>query len=175
MYVPLAESEMILHLPDLVHEMGHILIHHLLDVRVTAFCDHYKRCREIVDQHYRHQLANRRTSGGPNDYFRLEAHLRQQWLDKWLEEIVCDLFAVFVLGPPFVWAHCHLAAKQCKHIFSFSHDQVTTHPADDARMKAMLAQSLACLVMPGIRSGKTQRTIQNGKRNRSRFGDGGLS
>lgn len=65
--------------------------------------------------------------------------MRQQWLDKWLEEIVCDLFAVFVLGPPFVWAHCHLAAKQCKHIFSFSHDQVTTHPADDARMKAMLA------------------------------------
>jgi len=138
-YVPLAESEMILHLPDLVHEMGHILIHNLLDARITVFRDHYERCRQIVDQHYRRQLADRRTSGGPQDYLRLEAHFRQQWLDKWLQEIVCDVFAVFVLGPPFVWAHCHLAAKLCKHIFWFSHDQVTTHPADDARMKAMLA------------------------------------
>jgi hypothetical protein len=138
-YVPLAESEMILHLPDLVHEMGHILIYHLLDPRIAPFCERYGRCLQIVDQHYRRQLANRRASGGPHDYLRLEAHFRQQWLDKWLEEIVCDLFAMFVLGPPFVWAHCHLAAKLCKHIFSFSHDQLTTHPADDARMKAMLA------------------------------------
>lgn len=138
-FVPLCESEMILHLPDLVHEMGHILIHHLRDPRVKSFCAHYERCRQIVDQHYRRQLAERRTLGGPQDYLRLQIHFRQQWLDKWLQEMVCDLFALFVLGPPFVWAHCHLAAKVCKHIFSFSHEQITTHPADDARMKAMLA------------------------------------
>ena len=83
-YVPLGESEMILYLPDLVHEMGHILIHYLPDARIKAFRGHYEKCRNVVDQHYRRQLIDRRTSGGPHDYLRLEAHFRQQWLDKWL-------------------------------------------------------------------------------------------
>lgn len=136
-YVPLAESETLLHLPDLVHEMGHILIHNLQDPRMVAFRNRYDACRELINQHYLRQIVNRRTAGGPAGYIELENRFRQQWQDKWLQEVVCDLFAVCVLGPPFVWAHCHLVAKTCEHLFSFSHDSETSHPADEARMRAM--------------------------------------
>lgn len=136
-YVPLTESETLLHLPDLAHEMGHILVHNLQDPRMTALRTHYDACRELINQHYIRQIVSRRTAGGPMGYLGFENHFRQQWQDKWLQEIVCDLFAVYVLGPPFLWAHCHLVAKTCEQIFWFSHESETSHPADEARMQAM--------------------------------------
>ena len=138
MYVPLTDSEALLHLPDVFHEMGHPLLHQISDSRVGQFRPHYLRSRQIVNEHYRQQVSKRRSSGGPRAYLHLEERFRRTWLDFWLQEIVCDLFAVYTVGTPYAWAHYHLTAKQGEDVFGFSHDVATTHPADDARMKAIL-------------------------------------
>lgn len=138
MYVPLTDSETLLHLPDVFHEMAHPLLHQISDSRVSQFLPYYRRSRETVNAHYMQQIANRRSAGGPKAYLHLEERFRRTWMDFWLEEIVCDLFAIYTVGTPYAWAHYHLTAKQGEEVFGFSRDVATTHPADDARMKAIL-------------------------------------
>ena len=138
MYVPLTDSEALLHLPDAFHEMGHPLLHLILDTRGSQFKPHYLRSREIVNEYYMQQVSTRRSAGGPQAYLHLAERLRRTWLDFWLQEMVCDLFAVYTVATPYAWAHYHLTAKQGEGVFGFSHDMATTHPADDARMKAIL-------------------------------------
>jgi hypothetical protein len=59
---------------------------------------------------------------------------------KWLVEFFCDLFAVFTLGPAFVWSHFHLFMKMGKDPYEMSTAfRPATHPADDARMRTLLA------------------------------------
>ena len=138
MYVPLSDSEAMLHLPDLYHELGHPVIYHLGDVRVDSFLPSYLRARGLINNHFRQRLSDRQTAGSPIGYLRMEALFRQTWLDNWLDEIVCDLFATYTLGMPYAWAHYHLTAKRGQNAFGFSHHYSTTHPADDARMRAIL-------------------------------------
>jgi hypothetical protein len=56
----------------------------------------------------------------------------------WMVEFFCDLFAVYVLGPAFAWSHLHLAAKRGGDPFEVPLLGPSSHPADDARMRAIL-------------------------------------
>ncbi|MGB8493940.1 MAG: hypothetical protein WCE53_06020 [Candidatus Acidiferrum sp.] len=60
------------------------------------------------------------------------------WIKFWITELFCDIFASSVLGPAFVWAHLHLAAKRGGNPFEVATSRSSSHPADDARMRAML-------------------------------------
>jgi hypothetical protein len=60
------------------------------------------------------------------------------WAKFWLTEFYSDLFAVFVAGPAFAWSHLHLALKRGGDAYVVPEFSPTSHPADDARMRAML-------------------------------------
>jgi len=60
------------------------------------------------------------------------------WVKYWMVEFFCDLFAVYTLGPAFVWAHLHLTAKRGEDVFAVPVISLSSHPADDARMQVML-------------------------------------
>jgi hypothetical protein len=60
------------------------------------------------------------------------------WVKYWMVEFFCDLFGVFVLGPAYAWSHLHLSAKRGGNPFEVQLVSVSSHPADDARMRAML-------------------------------------
>ena len=60
------------------------------------------------------------------------------WVKYWMVEFFCDLFAVYTLGPAFVWAHLHLTAKRGEGPFAVPVLSLSSHPADDARMRVML-------------------------------------
>ena len=62
----------------------------------------------------------------------------ESWED-WCIEFYCDLFATFTLGMGFAWSHFHLCAARGENPFETPLLAVTTHPADDARMRAILA------------------------------------
>jgi hypothetical protein len=54
-----------------------------------------------------------------------------------MEEIFCDLFGLFSVGPAFAWAHLHLHAERGRTAFQLPHRR-SSHPADAARMTALL-------------------------------------
>ncbi|HJT29527.1 MAG TPA: hypothetical protein VJ784_19090 [Pyrinomonadaceae bacterium] len=62
----------------------------------------------------------------------------QCWYQNWATELICDLFAIYTLGPAYAWAHVHLCGKRSSDAFAVPTEKPLTHPADDARMQVML-------------------------------------
>jgi len=65
------------------------------------------------------------------------------WAKYWLTEFFCDLFAVFCVGPAFVWSHLHLAMKRRGDPYTTPDFSATMHPADDAREALRLAEDVS--------------------------------
>ncbi len=136
--VPLSEGNFLLHLPDLYHELAHPLLVEKHNPRVklfqSAWLDTYARVMEYI--HEEQQKEERRRSP------RLFSYYLQQWENSWagwLIEFFCDLFAVYAVGPAFAWSHLHLWVKLGHNPFEYPTYLPMSHPADDARMGAMLA------------------------------------
>lgn len=132
-FVPFLESQQLLHLPDLYHELGHIVLAETSDRRVEPFKLAVKESKAQLCLHLSNLLS--RLSLG-----RIPKHLKDQlvfwnycWSNPWVVEFFCDLFAVFAVGPSFVWAHLHLCAKFPTTLFELPSLTRFSHPAPAAR------------------------------------------
>ncbi|WP_456784082.1 hypothetical protein [Bradyrhizobium sp. USDA 4516] len=63
---------------------------------------------------------------------------RTCWSKSWLEEMFCDLFGLTASDPAYAWSHYHLCVKRGSDPFQTPLTIGTTHPADDARMRALV-------------------------------------
>ena len=134
MRVPLQESRFLLHLPDLYHELCHPLLHERNDPRVEPLGDAAVRGLGEVSWYLDEELQKeRRSRSSPYMEF-LILRWQSRW-PYWIQELFCDLFAVYTLGPATVWSHLHLVAKSGGGPFDHSMEK---HPSDSARMDAML-------------------------------------
>jgi hypothetical protein len=84
------------------------------------------------------ELDREKRGRGPDSYQFYIKRWMESWED-WCIEFYCDLFATFTLGTGFAWSHFHLCAARGDNPFETPLLAVTTHPADDARMRAILA------------------------------------
>jgi hypothetical protein len=139
LFIPPAEGNYLLHLPDLYHELGHPLLTHrdhpVLDPLRTRFLN----CNAAVHDYFAAQRAKEDARRGPRgfkaDYDVWEAY----WITYWLTEFFCDSFAAYTVGPAFVWSHLHLYMKQGGDAHELPGAvRLATHPADAARMDLML-------------------------------------
>ena len=134
MRVPLQESRFLLHLPDLYHELCHPLLHERNDPRVEPLGDAAVRGLGEVSCYLDEELQKeRRSRSAPYMEFVI-LRWQSRW-PYWIQELFCDLFAVYTLGPATVWSHLHLVAKSGGDPFNHSMEK---HPSDSARMDAML-------------------------------------
>lgn len=136
--LPLVEPAFLLHLPDLYHELGHLLEFERHDPRTKPFHKALARALCTVAQYIDGELKLEGRRRGPVEFgFYLQRWWRC-WAESWLVELFCDLFAIYTVGPAFAWANLHLAAKRGGDLFSVPTIVLSTHPADVARMKVML-------------------------------------
>lgn len=137
--VPLAEGQFLLHLPDLYHEFAHALLDSDADPRLDGFQAAFKIALIHAWRYTAEETAKEERKSGPP----AEAHQRYirtwelSWLS-WMTEFFCDLYATYLLGPAFVWAHYHLCAGTGANPYSIPLVRESSHPADDARMRTML-------------------------------------
>lgn len=136
--VPLMEGRFLLHLPDLYHELCHPLLKEQDDPVVEPFQQYFGRAMRDVLAHLVEEIVKEDRRRGPQQWSFLLPRWKKVWVTYWLEEFFCDLFGVYTLGPAFAWAHLHLAAKRGGHPFEVPTISLPSHPADDARMRAML-------------------------------------
>jgi len=137
--VPLAEADFLLHLPDLYHEMAHLLIATRNNPRIAGYQTEYANLLSLVKKHFETERAANLRSTGPKDYFRYALDLIEYfWIRGWANEIFCDLFATYTLGPAYVWAHFHLSAGHGADPYEVQVDGRMSHPPDHARMESML-------------------------------------
>jgi hypothetical protein len=125
-FVPCLEPEHILGLPDLYHELGHILLFRektRLEFPALA----------IVDRHYDRLLAEgRKLNWPPASLSQVEA-FQHKWRRSWLLEFGSDLIATFLVGPAFGWCNIRTATNLGGELFVGN----DSHPADDARATAI--------------------------------------
>lgn len=136
--VPPGEKGSLLHLPDLYHELAHPLLRERNISRVQPFKQALTKVRDLVLSHFYVELQEQERQRGPDVFkFYLERWM-QSWFRFWSVEFLCDLFAIYTVGPAFAWAHLHLCAKRTNDPFEFRETPRDSHPADDARMQLML-------------------------------------
>lgn len=140
MFIPPAEGSFLLHLPDLYHELGHPLLTHQDHPVLDRMRARYLECTAQIHDHFATQRAKEGLRHGPRAFKDQGDLWELLWSKYWLTEFFCDLYAVCTLGPAYAWSHLHLYLKMGGDAFALP-DGVRniTHPADDARMRAVLA------------------------------------
>ncbi|CAI82366.1 hypothetical protein [Dehalococcoides mccartyi] len=136
--VPLAESEFLLHLPDLYHEIAHLLIATINNPKVEPLQQALGKFLFSVAQYFDKERAINLRATGPTDYFAQVFDLLERFWIPWATEIFCDLIAVYTLGPAYVWSHFHLTAGHGGDPYDIRLNNFMSHPPDQARMEAML-------------------------------------
>lgn len=138
LFLPLLESQFLLHMPDIYHELCHPL-HRNLDLPdLEPYARSFKESLfEMVGYFRREALAADRLGHQEARLFQLQLW-RTCWTKFWMEEFFCDLFGALTVGPAYAWAHYHLCIKNGGDPFATPLMREATHPADDARMRAQL-------------------------------------
>lgn len=136
--VPLVEGRFLLHLPDLYHELAHPLLVEEDDPVVEPFQEaHFAALKDALDYIAGEKAKEDRRRGPVQPSFTL-SRWEVSWVKYWMVEFFCDLFALNVLGPAYAWSHLHLSAKRGGNPFEVPLVGTSSHPADDARMRALL-------------------------------------
>src|SRR5437879_3017112 len=135
--VPPAEGLFLLHLPDLYHELAHPILESLRDPKIEplqkAQFEALTKALEYVDGEEKKQ----RGRVTPNAFI-LQLRSWSNCWDSWITELFCDLYAVYTLGPAYVWGHYHLCATRGGDPFQVPAVGTITHPPDAARMYSQL-------------------------------------
>jgi hypothetical protein len=135
--IPLLESDFVLHIPDVYHELGHPLIS-LDNPKSGPFRLSLGRflveVKKYFDEEIQRQKLNK--SAGIDIIDRLYVW-KDSWVEDWAVEFFCDLFAVYTLGPAYAWSNIHMCAKMSWDVYRIPTLQKTSHPPDEARMKAI--------------------------------------
>lgn len=135
--IPLLESEFVLHIPDLYHELGHPLIE-LDNPKVEAFQNNLGYFILQVKNHFDEEIKRRELNKiGLNEFDPIYMY-KDSWVQNWAVEIFCDLFATYTLGPAYLWSNLHMCTKMSWDVYKTPTHEVSSHPAGDARMSCCL-------------------------------------
>ena len=138
--LPLMESRFLLHLPDIYHELCHPF-HYIQNTELPALESYnaaYKRSLFHMVKHFKDETTAAQRIRKPNGMIHQIRVWDTSWAKYWMQEFFCDLFGVMTTGPAFAWSHYHLCVKRGGDPFETPVLFESTHPADDARMQAML-------------------------------------
>jgi hypothetical protein len=126
-YAPRMERHFLLHLPDLYHEIGHLLVE-------RAAATLWGNARTSIRNHFSRLIREGLVQGDPMAQDGTYRRMHDYWSQPWLVELTCDAIATFLCGPAYAWAHLHLCASHDSGIY-VGHE---SHPADEARQDLIL-------------------------------------
>jgi len=135
--IPLLESEFVLHIPDLYHELGHPLIERD-NPKVEAFQNNLGYFNLMVKKHFDEEIKRREINKLDIGEYDPIYIYKDSWLQKWSVEFFCDLFATYTLGPAYLWSNLHMCTKMSWDVCKTPTHEISTHPAGDARMRCCL-------------------------------------
>lgn len=126
--VPTGEEKNLLNLPDMFHEMGHLIYNqyqtYLKGTIEQTLANYYKKESQRV--------LNEQRSPNLISFFRENF---ADWKSSWIMEFCCDLIATYLVGPAFGWTNLKITTQSSGQngIYLATSD----HPSDEARMRAI--------------------------------------
>jgi len=130
--VPATEHLFLLGLPDMCHEMAHILFYNYKG-------DFLGRFPSTLSSYIRGEKDRRNSEGASPRYQELYDTLEANWKDRWTTEFACDMIATFTVGPAFGRTHLRLCSSLDPDIFTPGFGQYSTHPSGESRLRAIMA------------------------------------
>ncbi len=128
--VPMCEDTHLLALPDFVHELGHLIYHHVWKKFLAQFMPH-------LQKYINDQKLNTASQAAKAYEDKLQL-LEQSWSQRYAIEFFCDVFASYVVGAAYGWSHLRLVLSTQTDLYHPSFGDTATHPADEARMRIIL-------------------------------------
>ena len=123
--LPHSESSHLLGLPDVYHELGHIVL--FRDSSVLA------QLRARSQAHFHNEVLRAQSEAWPANSIAALHSYSNRWLGEWTLEFGCDLIATYICGPAFGWTNTRLCARLSPDFYEI----MTSHPADAARTSAI--------------------------------------
>ena len=137
--VPLVESDSLLHLSDIYHELCHAVIRNRNDTKTFDFTKELVKLKRDINAFFEKEIQDRIYKGGTSELLLRNLKVwKSNWIRYWAEEIFCDLFGVFAIGPAYLLSHLHLSLKFQDDLLYVPQLSDHTHPSDHARMMAQL-------------------------------------
>lgn len=127
--LPSGEEHSLLNLPDMYHEIGHLLH--------SMFAG--KSCElsaTVIDKHFAREIVRVIDEGTAAHFQKSLEVAKYLWEASWLEEFTCDLVGTYMTGGAYAWTNLKLLSTGhgSTKIFEYSH----SHPADEARMRIII-------------------------------------
>jgi len=123
--VPHSEPDHLLGLPDIYHELAHLLFR---DSAVLV-----EMLRACSQSHFQNEIVRAERESWPRASIDALHAYRLRWFESWVVEFGCDLLATYVCGPAFGWTNTRLCARLSPEFF----ETTASHPADAARTIAI--------------------------------------
>jgi hypothetical protein len=126
--VPAGEEKNLLNLPDLYHEISHLIYQQYAQFLLGDFIS-------VMRKHFEDEMASVVDQHRPSRYLGFYRDKLQKWLNGWVEEFTCDLIATYLVGPAYAWTNLKLST------ISSGNDRIykdsPSHPSDESRMRAI--------------------------------------
>lgn len=125
--VPDGEEQNLLNLPDLYHEISHLIYKQYKQFLISNI--------EIkVKQYYKRRILEAKDDNNSSIigyYYDFE----KNWLNSWIEEYTCDLIGTYLVGTAYAWTNLKLTTVSSgnNRVFAVS----KSHPSDESRMRAV--------------------------------------
>ncbi|UHG94673.1 hypothetical protein [Spirosoma oryzicola] len=137
--VPPGEEHNLLHIPDIYHEIAHIIF--LIAQTSLNYNWVIGRFPQDVTTYFTNRKFLAEERNQPREYITKLDTWHDMWIkpekSKWLEEFACDLIATYLVGPAYAWTHLKLVISEGKATYDLYNITSENHPADEARMRAI--------------------------------------
>lgn len=131
--VPPGEDFHLVHLPDLIHELAHIIIEYV-EVNDNGITGDTKN---KIEEFYQNELWAIEDNHHPSKEKLINkvTKWKENWLNSWLIEFCCDMMATYFVGPAYAWTNLKLSLSEPpQDVWEVNS---SNHPSHEARMRAV--------------------------------------
>jgi hypothetical protein len=127
--LPSGEEHSLLNLPDMYHEIGHLL-HSMFGGKSCEIS------ATVIDKHFAREIVRVQDDGTAAHFQAKLEEAKYLWDASWLEEFTCDLAGTYMTGAAYAWTNLKLLSTGHGSTKIFEYSQ--SHPADEARMRIII-------------------------------------
>jgi hypothetical protein len=126
--VPTGEERNLLNLPDLYHEMGHLIYNQYDSYLVGGITNK-------INQFYQDEIQAVVNDQRDPKLITFYRDKNARWINGWIMEFTCDFIATYLVGPAYAWTNLKLTTLSSGKDRVFMDSQ--SHPSDEARMRGI--------------------------------------
>lgn len=126
--LPFGEENNLLNLPDLYHEIGHLIYAQYPNIVNSKF-------QPKLNEYFTSEIERSYDEKTHDHYVPFFNSKKKRWEEYWVEEFTCDMIATYLCGPAFAWSNMKMSALSNGNNAIYADSP--SHPSDESRMRAV--------------------------------------